>query len=116
MQAGDNGDDMFLNLLIRCRTKADRRLLKQVLKDRHDNHNMEDVNLSMAALQNMTTIDRKEKKRLGTIITCDFFLIRKCVALSYEQKMSDRQTKAGNTLSLSLDLLNNFCFHVCAQN
>ena len=65
LQAGENGDDMFLNLLIRCRTKADRRLLKQVLKDRHDSQNMEDVNLSMAALQNMTTIDRKEKKKVG---------------------------------------------------
>ena len=60
---GDDGDDMFLNHLTQCKTKSDRRLLKQVLEDRHENNNMEDVNLSMAALQNMTTIDRKEKKR-----------------------------------------------------
>ena len=63
LQAGGDGGDMFLNHLIRCKTKADMRLLKQVLEDRHNNNNMEDVNLSMAALQNMTTIDRKEKKR-----------------------------------------------------
>ena len=32
------------------------------------------------------------------------------------KKMSERQTKAGNQEhSLTLDMLNNFCFHVCAQ-
>ena len=63
MQEGDDGDDIFLNHLTKCRTKEDKRVLEQVLADRHDNNNMEDVNLSMAALQNMPTIDRKEKKR-----------------------------------------------------
>ncbi len=63
LQAGDDGGDMFLNHLTRSKTKADRRLLKQVLEDRHNKQNMEDVNLSMAALQNITAINRKEKKR-----------------------------------------------------
>ena len=62
LQEGDDGDDMFLNHLTQCKTKEDRRLLKQVLEDRHNNNNMEDVNLSMMAVQNMK-IDRKKKKR-----------------------------------------------------
>ena len=59
-QEGDD-DDLFLKHLLHCRTKADMLKLKITLEERHSK-NMEDVNLSMMALQYLAAIDRKEKK------------------------------------------------------
>ena len=64
---GDNENDLFLKHLLHCHTKADMLKLKITLEERHSSKNMEDVNLSMAALQNMEAMDRKERGRLNKL-------------------------------------------------
>ena len=66
MQVGDD-EEMFIKDLLHCQTKEDMLKLKTFLEERHRNKNMEDVNLSMAALQYISAIDRKEKKRLNKL-------------------------------------------------
>ena len=65
MQVGN--DDLFLKHLLHCHTKADTLKLKITLEERHSNKNMEDVNLSIAGLQYLAAINKKEKKRLNKL-------------------------------------------------